>query len=114
MLFLEEIATPDEMEHNEQSPDQHYNAGDDQITDEEDEHAPPVTPQALRLSAESERERERRRLERIVLKVLDLGFDYRQEVLQAASVQAALKAQSWWKHTEQITHVAREVLHEFL
>ncbi|KZT09510.1 uncharacterized protein LAESUDRAFT_756466 [Laetiporus sulphureus 93-53] len=101
MLFLEEIAAPDEMDHNEQSPDQRNNAGDDQSTDEEDEHTPPATPRARASvglhTLESERERERRRLERLVLEDLDLGFDYRQEVPQAASAQAASKVRFWRK-----------------
>ncbi len=50
------------------------------VTDEEDADRPPATPRAGGMyvfqRAERERENERKRLERMVLEDLDLGFDY--------------------------------------
>ncbi|KAI0647065.1 hypothetical protein C8Q79DRAFT_1009211 [Trametes meyenii] len=59
------VNTPGDQEHSE---------------DSEDEGSRPGTPQASGAQAlrEQEAERERRRLERLVLEDLDLGFDYRQ------------------------------------
>lgn len=95
LAFIDEItessgAGPETQPHKEESE-----GGADS---EEEDDTPPGTPRAAVAGFDvrefqKEQERERRRLERLVLEDLELGFDYRQE----QNGEAATKVQSWRK-----------------
>lgn len=91
-IFLEELSTPTLPPAVESEDD--VGAGEDEEDPEEDDaDTPPATPRVGGTygfqRAERERENERRRLEKMVLEDLDLGFDYGQSASRKGTGQSA-------------------------
>jgi autophagy-related protein 2 len=93
--FVKDLAPPSSSRQQKQS---HVDGSDSE--DEEDEEAttPPATPHTQRASGlrllERDREKERKRLEKLVLEDLDLSMDYRPEPTRKP---AAAKVKNWRK-----------------
>ncbi|KAJ6547632.1 hypothetical protein B0H19DRAFT_1221605 [Mycena capillaripes] len=70
LAFLDELT-------NRQEPPEAEGAHNDFSSEDSDEHTPPASPRSRKTHGAKEQERERRRLEKMVLEDLDLDLDYR-------------------------------------
>lgn len=89
LSFVEELTTTSNIILPQTDSDVTMSNEDD---DEDDVETPPGTPRASQRyhqrREEREREEERRRLERLVLEDLDLGYDYSQSTMRTNTAQA--------------------------
>ncbi|KAI0636957.1 hypothetical protein C8Q77DRAFT_1095313 [Trametes polyzona] len=91
LRFLEELAGPGDAK---DPPGDCGLDGSDHDEDTEEEGSRPATPRVsgLRAFHEEDAERERRRLEQLVLDDLDLGYDYRKPMAQAPTTPTSRRS----------------------
>ncbi|KAF7792955.1 hypothetical protein EIP86_004058 [Pleurotus ostreatoroseus] len=102
LAFLQELSFTDTS--NDPQTQEDEGEGEDEF---EDDDTPPATPRAsssyMTRKSERDEERERKRLERMVLEDLDLGYDYRQDAPAPSSRTPGSQFHDWPKASRAIT-----------